>query len=255
MAQFSMDTQPAVLGPAGGVDPYAEFRITLEREIAALLRQLVDAALPVSLSGPDVTLTTNVWSCDAGQRRVSFAADADSPQLQRLLETGEATCVAYLDAVKLQFDANNLMLVRGARHCVLQADLPRVMYRFQRRESYRVRTNDRGTPTARLRHPSMPEMQLALRVLDVSIGGCALLQPDNVPPIAAGVELHGVHVELDADTAFDTNLKLHHVTAMHAPSRAARLGCEFMHVAPATERALQRYIDQTQKRRRLLTLG
>jgi c-di-GMP-binding flagellar brake protein YcgR len=68
------------------------------------------------------------------------------------------------------------------------------------------------------------------------------------------VEIRGVHVELDADTHFDANLMLHHVTAMQSPSRAARLGCEFMHVPPQTERALQRYIDQTQKRRRLLSL-
>lgn len=256
MSDHSLDTQPAVLGAAGGVDPYAEFRIQQSREIAALMRQLVDGAVPVSLSGPDAaSLTTIVWSCDASQQRIAFGADADSPQLQRLLECEEATCVAYLDAVKLQFDANHLMLVRGSQHCVLQADLPRVMYRFQRRESYRVRTFDRGSPTAQLRHPSLPDMLLSLRVLDVSIGGCALLLPDDVPPIAAGVEIHGVRVALDADTRFDTNLKLHHVTTMHAPSRAARLGCEFMHVTPQTERALQRYIDHTQKRRRLLSLG
>jgi len=41
---------------------------------------------------------------------------------------------------------------------------------------------------------------------------------------------------------------------MQSPSRVSRLGCEFMHVAAQTERALQRYIDQTQKRRRLLSL-
>jgi flagellar brake protein len=195
-----------------------------------------------------------IWSVDAAQQRVAFSADADSPQLQRLIEGEEATCVAYLDAVKLQFDAQHLMLVRGKNHCALQADMPREMYRFQRRESYRVRTFDRGSPTAQLRHPSMPEMTLALRVLDVSIGGCALLLPADVPPLAAGVHIHGVHVELDADTHFDVALQLHHVTSMQSPSRAARLGCEFMHVAPATERALQRYIDQTQKRRRLLSL-
>lgn len=255
MATPFLDTQPAAIGASGGIDPYAEFRIEQPREIAALLKQLVDRAVPVSLSGPEaIGLTTVVWSVDAHAQRVAFSADADSPQLQRLIEGEEATCVAYLDAVKLQFDAHHLILVRGKQHCALQADLPREMYRFQRRESFRVRTLDRGSPTAQMRHPSMPDMTLALRVLDVSIGGCALLLPDDVPPMAAGLEVHGVHVELDADTRFDVNLMLHHVTAMQSPSRAARLGCEFMHVPPQTERALQRYIDQTQKRRRLLSL-
>jgi flagellar brake protein len=252
---MSLDTQPAALGAAGGIDPYAEFRIQQAREVTAILKQLVDSGVPVSLSGPDATgYTTVLWTVDAAQRRISFSADADSPQLQRLIEASEATCVAYLDAVKLQFDVNHLMLVRGAKVCALQGEIPREVYRFQRRGGYRVRTTDRGSPTAFFRHPQMPEMQLGLRVLDVSIGGCALLVPEDVPPLSAGVEIHGARIDLDADSRFDADLMLHHVTAIQTPSRGVRLGCEFMHVAPSTQRALQRYIDQTQKRRRLLAL-
>ena len=250
-----LDTQPAVLGSAGGIDPYAEFRINQSREISALLRQLAGDATPVMLSGPDGSgLTTVIWTVDSAAQRVNFSADADSPQVQRLIELEEATCVAYLDSVKLQFDVDHLVLVRGNKTCSLQADMPREMYRFQRRGSFRVRTLGRGTPTALLRHPSIPEMQLGLRVLDVSIGGCALMLPGDVPPLSAGIEIRAVRVELDADTRFETDLLLHHVTAIQTPSRGSRLGCEFMHVQPQAQRALQRYIDQTQKRRRLLSL-
>lgn len=251
----SLHTQPAMLDGIGGIDPYAEFRIQQQREILALLKQLATDATPVHLSGPHGTnLTTVVWTVDSTQQRVNFSADADSPQLQALLEHEEATCVAYLDAVKLQFDVDHLVLVRSAKSSALQCDLPREMYRFQRRSSFRVRTAGRGTPTALLRHPSIPDMQLGLRVLDVSIGGCALLLPGDVPPLAAGLEIRNVRIELDPETRFDAHLRLHHVTAIQTQSRASRLGCEFMHVQPQAQRALQRYIDQTQKRRRLLSL-
>ena len=250
-----LDTQPAALAASGGIDPYAEFRISQPREVAALLKQLAGDATPVVLSGPDAAgLTTVIWTVDSTQQRVNFSADADSPQVQRLIELEEATCVAYLDSVKLQFDVDHLVLVRGNTTCSLQADMPREMYRFQRRRSFRVRTLGRGTPTALLRHPSMPDMQLGLRVLDVSIGGCALMLPADVPPLSAGLEIRGVRIELDPDTRFDTDLLLHHVTVIQTPSRGSRLGCEFMHVQPQAQRALQRYIDQTQKRRRLLSL-
>lgn len=249
-----LNTQPAQLSSGGGIDPYAEFRIPQQREMQSLLQQLATDATPVHLTGPDVSLTTLVWTVDTAQARINFSADPDSPQLQRLLELEEATCVAYLDAVKLQFDVGQLVLVRGAKSCALQSDMPREMYRFQRRSSFRVRTLGRGIPTALLRHPSMPDMQLGLRVLDVSIGGCALLLPGDVPPLAGGLEIRGVRIELDPDTRFDADLLLHHVTVIQNQSRASRLGCEFMHVQPAAQRALQRYIDQTQKRRRLLSL-
>jgi c-di-GMP-binding flagellar brake protein YcgR len=251
---MQLHTQPAALSSDGGIDQFAEFRIQQQREIASLLKDLCTDATPVHLTGPNVSLTTVVWTIDTAQGRINFSADPDSPQLQELLEMQEVTCVAYLDAVKLQFDVGQLVLVRGAKTCALQAAMPREMYRFQRRGSFRVRTLGRGTPTALLRHPSMPDMQLGLRVLDVSIGGCALLLPGDVPPLQAGIEIRGVRIELDADTRFDSDLLLHHVTAIQTQSRGARLGCEFMHVQPQAQRALQRYIDQTQKRRRLLSL-
>jgi c-di-GMP-binding flagellar brake protein YcgR len=81
-----------------------------------------------------------------------------------------------------------------------------------------------------------------------------LLLPGDVPPLPAGLEIRNVRVKLDADTRFIAHLQLHHVTAIQNQSRASRLGCEFMHVQPQAQRALQRYIDQTQKRRRLLSL-
>jgi flagellar brake protein len=251
----TLHTQPAVLDALGGVDPYSEFRVQHPREIAALLKELTRDAIPVILSGPGgVSLTTVVWTVDTAQQRINFSADADSPQLQQLLDGEEATCVAYLDAVKLQFDLEQLVLVRGDKTCSLQAVVPREMYRFQRRSSFRVRTLGRGSPTALLRHPSVPDMQLGLRVLDVSIGGCALMLPGDVPPLPAGLEIRGVRIELDPDTRFDTDLLLHHVTVIQSPSRGARLGCEFMRVQPQAQRSLQRYIDQTQKRRRMLSL-
>jgi c-di-GMP-binding flagellar brake protein YcgR len=175
--------------------------------------------------------------------------------VRALIDAGEATVVAYLDSVKLQFDLQQLVLVHGTSSSALQARLPSVLYRFQRRESFRVRTPAGAAPTATLRHPSLPEMQLALRVLDVSVGGCALALPANVPPLAAGTTIAGVHVQLDADTRFQTTLTLQHVSGgMGSPGTGQRLGCAFGKLDGAAQRALQLYIDQTQKRQRLFSL-
>ena len=131
---------------------------------------------------------------------------------------------------------------------------PQQQTRFQRRGAYRVRTIERYGPTARLAHPAIPDMQLALRVLDVSVGGCALWQPDDVPALAAGVTIAGVDIALDGETRFHAALTLHHLSSLAPHGRGVRVGCEWQLAGPA-ERSLQRWIDQTQKRRRLLTLG
>jgi c-di-GMP-binding flagellar brake protein YcgR len=115
-----------------------------------------------------------------------------------------------------------------------------------------VRTAERRAPQARLRHPSMPDMRLALRIVDIGAGGCALVLPDDVPALQPGSRLGGVRIELDAESGFDAALRLQHVSAMHGGGQGVRLGCEFIDLDGLAQRALQRYIDQTQQRQRVL---
>lgn len=255
MTAMFQDTQPAPLGRGGAPDALSEFRVVHPGELQALLRQVHDGSVPVNLSAPGgASLTTTLWAVDADRRRLSFSADLGHPQLQPMVDADEVVAVAYLDSVKLQFDLHGLLLVRSGTACALQASWPAELYRFQRREAFRVRPNERPAPTATLRHPSMPEMQLTLRVLDVSIGGCALLLPGDVPPLQPGTRIGDVHVELDGDTRLEVMLILQHVTVMHTGDHGVRLGCEWGPIGGAAQRSLQRWIDQTQKRRRLLAL-
>ena len=101
----------------------------------------------------------------------------------------------------------------------------------------------------------MPESELALRVIDISIGGCAIFLPDDVPTMNAGVVLNDVRIELDADTRLDLSMRLQHVTAINAEARGLRLGFEFRRVGGDALRVLQRYIDLTQKRGKLMALN
>jgi c-di-GMP-binding flagellar brake protein YcgR len=233
-----------------------DFRITAPREIGAMLRQLADGNVELYLNAADGSVVhATIWTLDAERGSLGLNVDADDLALQAVLECEEVVVVGYLDSVKLQFDAHNLVLVRGARASVLNCALPRELFRFQRRSAYRVRPVLRSSPVARVRHTEIAEMQLALRVLDVSIGGCALFLPDDVPTMQPGVVLNQVQIELDADTRFHVNLRLQHVTSLNSESHGVRLGCEFVRADATALRALQRFIDQTQKRGRLLSIG
>ncbi len=249
------DTRPAALDALGGDDPWAAFRVTHPQERIALLRELRDGPVPVNLNGADGSLlTTTVWALDAAAQSISFTVDAGMPAVDRLVEADEAVAVAYMDSVKLQFDLHRIVLVRGAQASTLQCALPDAIYRFQRRHAFRVRTADRQAPTAVFRHPALRDMQLRLRVLDVSIGGCALWLPQDHPPLQAGTRLADVQIELDAQTRFQTALTLQHVTSLGQGDTGVRLGCEWQSLGSQSTRLLQLWIDQMQKRRRLLSL-
>jgi flagellar brake protein len=249
------DTQPATLPADGGHEAWRDFRVMHPGEQLTLLRQLRDGDVPVHLSNPlGQALSTTLWALDDQRRRIGFAIDADHPRTSALLAADELVAVAYLDSVKLQFDLHDPVLVRGRDGAALQAPFPDTIYRFQRRGAYRVRTLERSSPTAHLRHPALPDMLLPLRVIDVSIGGCALLVGHDVPPLQPGTRVAGVRIELDAETRFDCGLQLQHVTDIDPGAPGVRLGCAWDRLPAAAERTLQRYIDQTQKRRRLLSL-
>jgi len=251
---MALDTLPmqldALAAAHGGLE---EFRITSQAELLSTLKALADGSVLVNLNGSDgASYTTTLWSIDATRGVVSFSADADSSQVQALVEAEEAVAVAYLDSIKLQFDVSGLVLVHSGKSCAMNCEFPRVVYRFQRRNGFRVRPLLRNTPVARVRHPMIPDMALSLRVLDLSIGGCALFLPDDVPPLQLGVVLNGVQIELDLDTRVNIALRLQHVTSLNHDARGVRLGCEIVNPPADVLRSLQRYIDQTQKRQRAL---
>ena len=252
-----MDTLPMPLeelaATHGGL---SEFRLTSTVEINAMLQRMCDGNVTLNLNGPDGSAcSVRLWTVDRGRGTISFSAEADNPHLQRILESDEAVVVCYLDNVKLQFDVHDMVLVHSGLSSALKCDTPKEMFRFQRRESFRVRPLLRTTPVAKLRHPMIPEMQLSLRVLDVSIGGCALFLPENVPPISPGVVLNNVVLELDASTRLQTHLRLQHVSSINEDAKGVRLGCEMSEPPRDSLRGLQNYIDQTQKRRRLMVLS
>lgn len=255
------DTQPAELDTVGGLDPWSPFRVSPAEARQRVLRHLRDREVPVMLHSPGCAeVTTSIWSLDPVQRRLSFNAHADAGHLAQLVEADDVVALAYDEAVKLQFPVHGLMLVRGATASALQCAWPDELYRFQRRRAHRVRPPEHQLPLARLRHPTNPERVLALRIIDLCIGGCALWLPADEPPLQAGAQLGQVQLELGPETRFTAAANLQHVTSMVGkPGGPAgggmRLGCEWRLLDSSAERALQRWIDQAQRRSRLLSLG
>jgi len=236
-------------------DGHAQFRLSDPLEVRALLRDMVTRSVPVHITGSDGSFySTVLWHVDGDGGKLQFAADLQSPAAQLMVEAEDAVAVSYLDRVKLQFDVVDRILVHGGEDCVMQSAIPPVLYRFQRRSAFRVRTIERHAAVAVFRHPAIPDMTVELRVLDISSGGCALLVADDVPPLEPGTRVLGAHLRLDDTTSFDCALQLHHVTLIAPGGHGARIGCELHGLSPAASRALQRYIDQTQKSRRHLAL-
>lgn len=228
-----------------------EFRVDHPLAIRQIMRSLHDATIEVRLhTSVGVALATTVWTLDSDRQVLHFSVDEFDPALPSTLADSDVVAVAYLDEIKVQFDIQDLVLVRGETSATLRASFPPVIYRFQRRSTYRVRAQGRSGPVARFRHPQLADMQLELRVLDMSLSGCALLLPLNIPPIEPGTLFNRVRIELDAMTQLDTGLRVHHVSSLGSRDQGMRLGCSLAGLAGDSLRLLQRYVHQAERRRK-----
>lgn len=239
-----------------------DLRVTSATEIAAYLQQLQREGAGVRLSGPEGPgLSSRIVALDAEADLLGLALGADPEGIsQALVAGGEITAVAYLGTIKLQFDLDAPVLVSGDQGTVLRSPWPTRLYRFQRRQSYRVQPA--GSSYPRLVLPGDAAPGRALRVLDLSIGGLALALPADlaadlaaVPALTAGQVSPGLVLELDRGSALKVALLPHHLSPVAGdPQGLMQLGCAFVDLDATASRALQVYVDQTQKRRRLLKL-
>lgn len=233
-----------------------DFRVSEPFEILTLLRRMAELRVLVTIATPGgASYTTSVWEVDRAKGVVRFSADRHDPQLERVLDADDAVAVSYLDNIKIQFDVDGLVHVHaGGGVSALNCSFPHEMFRFQRRNSYRVRPLLTTPPHACFGHPAAPDIRLELRVIDVSIGGIALFLPSDALALEPGSTINDAVIDLDAETQLRATLRVAHITSMNGDAQGVRIGCEMESMGGEALRMLQRFIDQTQKRRRMMAV-
>ena len=227
-------------------------------DVAAYLQQLQRENATVLLSGPPgQSLASHITTLDVSAGVLGLALGIDPEGIsQALVASGEITAVAYLGAIKLQFELEGAVVVSGEQGAVLRSSLPERLYRFQRRLSFRVQPA--GSVYPRVVLPGGEAPGPLLRVLDISVGGVALALAADTPrpaTLPVGQVADRLTLELDRMTALRIALMTHYASLIVGDEHGTQqLGCSFVDLDAAALRSLQVYVDQTQKRRRLLKL-
>ncbi|WP_077035947.1 flagellar brake protein [Pelomonas sp. KK5] len=234
-----------------------EYRIHSQTEVLALLRQLLDERTRIVLSTPGgAAVSVRLDRIDAERGVLGLDVLPHDPQLQLVLGADEVTANAFLDQIRVAFEVEGLVMVGGT---VLRASLPALVLRFQRRQSFRVKPSTR-TPQVKLRLGGEKASEHRLRIIDISVGGLALVLPAPAEVPEAGTE-YDTLVELDRENVFRARLRLQHACPMPVEETPAgvkpdlKLGFAWADLGPAAQRAVQVFIDQTQRMNRLLRKG
>lgn len=263
-----LDTRPVPIKPADAGGSWAEFRVESERRQAALLRAVVtqELLLTVGLAG-GAGVQAHLWSRDAatGALTLRLARAEDRARLLELLArrgAGEQAphtlwAATYLDDTKVQFDLPSAALGDHAGHPVLFAARQQHLMQLPRRAAMRMPHRVGHAPMARFVHPLAPDQEVSLRMLDIGRGGCALWRPRGMIPLAPGLEIRRVEVELDDEAIFFTDLSILSAnrgqsqmqTLPMGEAEGLRLGCAWLDMPPQARQTLEAWLRRGRLKR------
>lgn len=233
-----------------------QFTVYARAEIAALLRRLRDAGTPINTyhdmaSGFAVTAVLDVLVAD---RAVIIDPPSDPSAARHLLAAEHVTFVAFIDNIKLQFSVEGVVAASWQGAPAVRIKLPESMMRLQRREFFRVRPPMSKPAMCLIPQPPQldengrvitREKQVfeSLRVLDLSVGGLALLAYPEKLDLPRGETIEGCFLDLPGVGAIGLSVLVRHVDPVPRDESARRCGCEFTNMSPAARMALQRYVN------------
>ncbi len=246
-----MDTTPFPEPEAPNLERYWLYS---KFEIDALIARLCDERVPMTVywGGDGGFAVTQIMKVDAVRNEVHFDMPNQPQQQSQLLDAAELVCVAFVENVKLQFTVLAPRRAASAGFPTFLSGLPERVLRLQRREYYRVRTPENVSASCLVPYSGDQGQYESLRVLDVSVGGLAMLAyPRHFDPTALATIDH-CYLDLPGVGTVTVRLRVAHVeTSPDGQSR--RCGCEFIDLSPQARMMLQRYvhrIDVGQRHRR-----
>ncbi|HEX7156880.1 MAG TPA: flagellar brake protein [Burkholderiaceae bacterium] len=215
-------------------------------EVVALLRGLcAERTLLTVYAGRDgefaVTMALQV---DAESDRLILDMPSEPAAQRRLLAARDLVLVAFIDSVKLQFSAPAAQAIEFEGRPAWSIGLPTQMLRLQRREFFRVRTPMSRPATCLVPQESGASKYESLRVLDVSVGGLAILTYPNHFDLPLDTVIESCFLDLPGIGAVTVGIRVVHVDRMTRDETGRRCGCEFVDMAPQARMMLQRYVNR-----------
>jgi flagellar brake protein len=237
-----MDTLPFPEAEAPELERYWLYS---KFEIDSLIARLCDERVPMTVYwGRDGQFAvTQIMKVDAVRNEVHFDLPNHPQQQELLLDAGALVGIAFIDSVKLQFTIDSPRRSSEGGFPTFLSAFPDRVLRLQRREYYRVRTPESISASCLVPYTGDRAQYESLRVLDVSVGGLAMLAyPRHFDP-TSGIVIDRCYLDLPGVGTVTVRIRVAHVEASK-DGQARRCGCEFVDLSPQARMMLQRYVHR-----------
>jgi c-di-GMP-binding flagellar brake protein YcgR len=240
-------------------DAFPAYLIHDRREIAKLMHTLAtrNVLLAAHVAGHAQSFMTVVLAVGDDGDSVLLDASPDDTINASAMTAGQLVCTTRLDGIRVQFSVSTPVRVAHEGYAALRSALPDRVLRLQRREFYRltVPSSDPVTCTISAADADGTVRSIALRVLDISNGGIAVVVPPEGIRFEPGMEFPDCTLAIPDGGTATVRLRVRNVFATGGGNQHKKLraGCEFIAMPTRFAAQIQRYIFKVERERRNLS--
>ncbi len=230
---------PVEISPA-----LAAYTLTSREAVTALMIQLCGDRFPLTcfIAGGYISAEARIDQVLPDDSALALIAASEVEQ--DLLEGAQAiTAVGVDQGVKIQFSSTVKGTVQASGGMGVQVSMPTAVLRLQRRRFDRVKPSRMAPLECMVRgKANMPTLQ-RLPVLDINLGGVALLSRHAADTFDVGQRLFNCSFPLGSAGEIVADLVVRNVERLDA-SRGRRYGCAFVEISDEALATLRHYIER-----------
>ena len=217
-------------------------------EIRGYLQRLCDRGILLSLHADDQPIARPAVLLAVTDDDIILDCDAITAGI---LTQGHLVIGTALDRVQIQFDARRPRATTFTGRPALAADFPIAMLRLQRRSFFRLTAPTQPPLHCRLALDEDRSQWLETRILDLSVGGLAVVAAPANHPFEVNQHFPSCRLALPGGS-IDAGLRVRNLFLITLPGagKVLRAGCQFESLNNAMGNLLQRYVLDIERSRR-----
>jgi len=230
-------------------DDENEYLIGNPKEVVSILQSIAQRKSRVALyynEGISMVLTLILAADENGV----WIDAASNPQDNRLIERSKRIIVVSShNQAKVQFVASDVMLGTYEDVPAFSMALPVKLLRLQRRDYYRLVTAETGALNCIIHPVADQAIQQEVTVMDISIGGVALVCEQTGVELRPGMVYEHCQIELPEVGTLEATIEVKNAFEITDRSGKVkrRAGCVFVNPDGKTTMLLQRYVAHVQQ--------
>lgn len=252
-AEPTADAATAAAAKAAPIDELDKYAVRGHRQIRVLLQELINTrALVTVRPKPQHSFVSMLLGLVENEDAVLVDASSDPALNELALQSSRLHCISQLGKIRIQFALDGVDAEDVDGRAVFNAWVPEVIYRFQRRDFFRLETPLSARPLCILSTAIAGELtQLQAPVVDIGGGGLAVILLEEEGQFSIGQRLRECSLQLAAKVTLPIQLEVRNLIPVRYPSGVTRIrvGFVFVDLSPDASARLERYILNTQRER------